>query len=76
MFWQWLVVAVLALVAAVYLARLTWRAWFGPKRSCGGGCSCAPESQQMDAKGTAVTLIPAESLLVRSRQNERTNRSN
>jgi hypothetical protein len=53
---QWLLVAVVAAIAAAYLARKTWRSWAG---GCGKGCGCAaPPSRQ-------AGLIAAEELTSR-----------
>ncbi|HEY8505301.1 MAG TPA: hypothetical protein VIL46_12015 [Gemmataceae bacterium] len=44
--WQLAVVWVLIALAGAYVARATWRTWFGTGRACGGGgcgaCAAPP----------------------------------
>ena len=63
MSWQEIVVLALVVVAAVYVARQTWREWAGAKKGgCGGGCGCA------SAKPAANEPALVEQLTVRKRE--------
>ena len=66
MFWQWLVVGIIALAATLYLVRATWRTWFATKGSCGGSCSCAASADSAAQAGKGVTMIPVDQLRLRS----------
>jgi hypothetical protein len=59
MSWQWPLVILVIVLAAVYLARQTWRTWTGSKSGgCGGGCSCSKATATPNQDG--VTLVPVE----------------
>ena len=62
--WQLPIVVMIVLAAVAYLARRTWRSLTGRKAGGCGGCGCAraPES--------TGTLIPAEQLRLRRREDE------
>jgi hypothetical protein len=61
--WQLPVTVFVVLVAASYVARMTWRAWFGSKAGgCGGGCGCAGKAEEK--KGQPI-LIPSDQLKIR-----------
>jgi hypothetical protein len=62
--WQLPITALVVLVAAAYVARLTWRAWFGSKAGgCGGNCGCAGKSA---APKSETILIPANQIKLRN----------
>jgi hypothetical protein len=64
--WQLPLVLLCLALAALYVARRTWRTWSGKGAGCGGGCKCdggkaaAPAAQ-------AKPLIPVEDLTWRLR---------
>jgi hypothetical protein len=61
--WQLPITVFVVLVAAAYVARMTWRAWFSSKASgCGGGCGCAAKSADRKSK---PILIPSDQIKVR-----------
>ena len=52
-------------LAALYLARRSWRTWSGRRAGCGKGCGdgCAAPKEE-----TPATFIPSSQLTLRSRQ--------
>ncbi len=69
MVWQLVMVGVLVAGAAGYVARQTWRTWFGSAgKGCRGGCGCAGKSAS--AKNEA-DLIPVTDLTARLRHRSR-----
>lgn len=38
--WQWGFALACVIVAVMYIARATWRAWHPKPGACGGGCGC------------------------------------
>lgn len=61
--WQlWVVIAIVAL-AAVYLTRITWRAWSASGKGCGGGC-CGAKGPGNTAE---QSLVSNDQLLARLR---------
>ncbi len=65
--WQLLIVALIVVVAAVYLLRATWRAWSGAGKGCGGGC-CASKEPTPAKTGD---LISTDQMLSRLRTQRR-----
>ena len=64
--WQWLLVGLCTVAAAVYLTRRTWRTWFRKASACGGcGGGCAPSKKPADADGPCV--IPVDEVTLRRR---------
>jgi hypothetical protein len=63
--WQLVAVAAFIGVAAVYVARRTWRTWSGGKTGC-AGCSCATKTESTGPVQT-VQIIPQSELLRRVR---------
>jgi len=67
MLWQLLIVGLIVTAAAAYIARRTWRTWRRKASGCGGcGSGC-----KSDAPPSPATLIPADKLLVRRRNEPR-----
>lgn len=64
--WQALVVGVLIVAAISYLARQTWRTWFGSKGGCSGGCSCPGKKAEAKTE-SPTTLISVNELTQRIR---------
>jgi hypothetical protein len=62
--WQIGIVSLIVAVAGGYLARQTWRSWFGAKAGCGGGCGCSTQKGTAPAEGR---LVPPEQLTLRRR---------
>jgi hypothetical protein len=69
MFWQYLLVGIIVLAAAGFLARQSWRTWFGTKAGCGGGCGCAGAKggATAGAAGSAAKLVSVDELTARIR---------
>jgi len=64
MFYQWLAVGLIVVVAVGYVLRRTIRTWTGSKTTgCGGGCGSACKTPAAQT-GTAV-FVPVEQLTVR-----------
>ncbi len=63
--WQLLLVAVLVMLALLYLGRQTLRTWRGKGAGC-GGCKCSSTAKAPNATG-AETLIPRDQLQLRRR---------
>lgn len=68
--WQLIIVGVIVALAAAYLARAAWRTWTAARGKCGGGCGCAATTANSTKKNGAVTLIPAEQITLRRREQE------
>jgi hypothetical protein len=69
MLWQYVLVGVIVLAAVAFLARQSWRTWFGTKAGCGGGCSCAggKGAATAGAAGSQVKLVSVDELTARIR---------
>jgi hypothetical protein len=69
MFWQYLLVAIVVLAAVAFLARRSWRTWFGTKAGCGGGCSCPGKKADATAGAAAseTKLVSVDELTARIR---------
>jgi hypothetical protein len=69
MLWQYLLVGIIVLAAAGFLARQSWRTWFGTKAGCGSGCSCAGGKGGVatGAAGSAAKLVSVDELTARIR---------
>ena len=65
--WQLVIVALMVLVAALYLGRRSWRTWRVSKSGCAGSCGCASKAKPAESNGQA-TLIPSEQLTLRRRE--------
>jgi hypothetical protein len=63
--WQLLFVAVLVVLALLYLGRQSLRAWRGKGAGC-GGCKCPSTAQAANTAG-AETLIPSDQVRLRRR---------
>lgn len=65
--WQLLVVALLLVLAAGFVAQRTWRTWFAkPGAGCGGGCGCS--KPRTNPELPEEQLISEDQLLSRLRK--------
>ncbi len=69
MLWQYLIVGLIIAAAVAFLARQTWRTWFGAKGGCGAGCSCAGKASDVNAgpQGSGTKLVSVDELTARIR---------